>query len=229
MKSYLSLIPISAKVHRKKNKMTRLCIFLAVFLVTGIFSMADMEVRSQKIRAVAEYGNWHIMLKNITEEEAGMIAMRPEVAASSWYNSLNYRLREEYMIGGKKVGVCGIEESLVTEILAEELVEGAFPGEKQETLLLDNAKDSLGVETGDTVLLETPSGEKREYRVSGFLETEAMAAKLDAVVMCLPIGPFQELYRQEKQEDITDVDMVYYVKFEDHIDFRRAIDRIKAE
>lgn len=89
MKSYLSLIPISAKVHRKKNKMTRLCIFLAVFLVTGIFSMADMEVRSQKIRAVAEYGNWHIMLKNITEEEAGMIAMRPEVAASSWYNSLN--------------------------------------------------------------------------------------------------------------------------------------------
>lgn len=145
MKSYLSLIPISAKVHRKKNKMTRLCIFLAVFLVTGIFSMADMEVRSQKIRAVAEYGNWHIMLKNITEEEAGMIAMRPEVAASSWYNSLNYRLREEYMIGGKKVGVCGIEESLVTEILAEELVEGAFPGEKQETLLLDNAKDSLGV------------------------------------------------------------------------------------
>ncbi|RKJ43972.1 ABC transporter permease [bacterium 1XD8-76] len=229
MKSYLSLIPISAKVHRKKNKMTRLCIFLAVFLVTGIFSMADMEVRSQKIRAVAEYGNWHIMLKNITEEEAGMIAMRPEVAASSWYNSLNYRLREEYMIGGKKVGICGIEESLVTEILAEELVEGVFPGEKQETLLLDNAKDSLGVETGDTVLLEAPSGEKRAYRVSGFLETEAMAAKLDAVVMCLPIGPFQELYRQEKQEDITDVDMVYYVKFKDHIDFRRAIDRIKAE
>ena len=40
MKSYLSLIPISAKVHKGKNTMTRLCISLAVFLVTGIFSMA---------------------------------------------------------------------------------------------------------------------------------------------------------------------------------------------
>lgn len=229
MKSYLSLIPVSAKVHRKKNKMTRLCIFLAVFLVTGIFSMADMEVRSQKIRAVAEYGNWHIMLKNITEEDAGLIAMRPEVEASSWYNSLNYRLREEYIIEGKKVGICGVEETLVREILTEELVEGTFPEKEQETLLLDNAKNSLGVEVGDTVLLNTPSGKEQEYRISGFLETEAMAAKMDAVVMCLPIKSFQELYRQEKREDITDVDMVYYVKFKDHVDFRKAIDRIKAE
>ena len=229
MKSYLSLIPVSAKVHRKKNRMTRLCIFLAVFLVTGIFSMADMEVRSQKIRSIEEYGNWHIMLKNITEEEAGLIAMRPEVEASSWYNCLNYRLREDYIIEGKKVCICGMEETLVTEILAQGLTEGAFPEEEGEVLLLDNAKDSLGVKTGDTVLLETPSGRKLEYRVSGFLEAEAMAAKLDAVVMCLPVEPFQELYRQEKQEDITDVDMVYYVRFRDSVPFRKAIDRIRAD
>ena len=229
MKSYLSLIPVSAKVHRRKNRMTRICIFLAVFLVTAIFSMADMEVRSQKIRAIEEYGNWHIMLRNITEEEAGLIAMRPEVEASSWYNSLNYRLREEYTIGGKKVCICGMEEMLVTEILAEELVEGTFPENEREALLLDNAKDSLGVELGDTVLLETPSGRKTEYRISGFLEPTAMTTRLDAIVICLPVKSFRELYRQEKREDKTDVDMVYYVKFRDHIDFRGAIDRIKTE
>lgn len=37
MKSYLSLIPISAKVHRRQSRMTRICIILAVFLVTSIF------------------------------------------------------------------------------------------------------------------------------------------------------------------------------------------------
>ncbi len=42
MKSYLSLIPISAKVHRRQNRMTLLCIIFAVFLVTAVFSMADM-------------------------------------------------------------------------------------------------------------------------------------------------------------------------------------------
>ena len=41
MKSYLSLIPISAKVHRRRNRMTILCIVFAVFLVTAIFSVAE--------------------------------------------------------------------------------------------------------------------------------------------------------------------------------------------
>lgn len=162
MKSYLSLIPISAKMHKRKSTMTRLCIFLAVFLVTGIFSMADMEVRSQKIRAIEEYGNWHMNIRNITEKEAEMIAMRPDVEASSWYNILNYRLSEDYTVAGKKAGVCGMEEELLNEIMAEDLVEGTFPGKEGEALLLDNARDYLGVKTGDTVVLHTPSGAEKE-------------------------------------------------------------------
>ncbi len=39
--------------------MTRLCIALAVFLVTVIFGMADMEMRSQYIQAVKTDGSWH--------------------------------------------------------------------------------------------------------------------------------------------------------------------------
>ena len=47
MKSYLSLIRISAKVRRRQNRMTLLCIISAVFLVTGIFSMADLFIRAE--------------------------------------------------------------------------------------------------------------------------------------------------------------------------------------
>ena len=47
MKSYLSLIPISARVRRRQNRLTILCIVTAVFLVTAIFSMADMMLRTQ--------------------------------------------------------------------------------------------------------------------------------------------------------------------------------------
>lgn len=47
MKSYLSLIPISAKVRKRQNRMTLLCIIFAVFLVTAIFSMADMGVQME--------------------------------------------------------------------------------------------------------------------------------------------------------------------------------------
>lgn len=57
MKSYLSLIPISAKVHKRQNRMTLLCIIFAVFLVTAIFSMADMGVRMEKSRLLNKHGS----------------------------------------------------------------------------------------------------------------------------------------------------------------------------
>ena len=50
MKSYLSLIPISAKVRKRQNRMTMLCIIISVLLVTAIFSMADMGIRMEKKR-----------------------------------------------------------------------------------------------------------------------------------------------------------------------------------
>ena len=229
MKSYLSLIPVSAKVHKGKNKMTQLCIFLAVLLVTGIFSMADMEIRSQKIRAVSEYGNWHISLRNLTEEEAGLIALRPDVEVSSWYNSLNYRLGEDYVISGQKVCVCGMEEVLLKEIMAKDLTEGAFPKEEGEALVLENARDSLGIKIGDTVTMTVPSGGEREYRITGFAESEALVSKMDAVVLCLPVEYFKELYRQEKQDGLTDADMVYYVRFKKGVNLRKAIEDVKTQ
>lgn len=50
MKSYLSLIPIAARVHRRQNWLTQLCIIFSVFLVTAVFSMAEMGVRMEQIR-----------------------------------------------------------------------------------------------------------------------------------------------------------------------------------
>lgn len=56
MKSYLSLIPISARMHRRENRLTRLCIVFAVFMVTAVFSMAEMGVRMERDRLVQKHG-----------------------------------------------------------------------------------------------------------------------------------------------------------------------------
>ena len=47
MKSYLSLIPISAKIRKKQNHLTIMCIAISVFLVTAIFSMAEIGLRME--------------------------------------------------------------------------------------------------------------------------------------------------------------------------------------
>ncbi len=56
MKSYLALIPIYAKEHRKQNRMTILCILISVFLVTVVFSMAETGVRMEAGRIQAKHG-----------------------------------------------------------------------------------------------------------------------------------------------------------------------------
>ncbi len=60
MKSYLSLIPLSAKVRKRQNRMTLLCIVFAVFLVTSIFSMADMGFQMEQARLLEKHRNMTI-------------------------------------------------------------------------------------------------------------------------------------------------------------------------
>ena len=61
MRSYLSLIPISAKVHRRQNRMTLLCVIFAVFMVTAIFSMAEMGARMEQSRLSEKHGDFSLL------------------------------------------------------------------------------------------------------------------------------------------------------------------------
>lgn len=76
MKSYLSLIPISAKVHKRQNRMTLLCIIFAVFLVTAVFSMADMGVRMEATRLLDKHGSQSLqgLLNNTTAQTLFTVA-----------------------------------------------------------------------------------------------------------------------------------------------------------
>lgn len=63
MRSYLSLVPISAKVHKRQSRMTRICIILAVFLVTSIFSMADMWTDAETTAMRHNHGTGILLYK----------------------------------------------------------------------------------------------------------------------------------------------------------------------
>ncbi len=227
MKSYLSLIPAYSRIHKKQNRMTLLCITLAVFLVTAIFGMADMEIRSQKLQAINRYGNWHIQIHGLTEADAAILANRPDVSASSWYNVLNYRLKEAYSIGGKRAAVCGIEPSMLT-MMEYELTEGAFPSTDNEVILTNSSREILNVRLGDTITLLTPEGSSLSLIVSGFGMDNEIALKSDAIIAFLPLSGFQSLYHLVHQTT-EDADMVYYVQFSEHCNIRKAIQDVREQ
>lgn len=81
MKSYLGLIPLSAKLRKRQNRMAILCIVLAVFLVTAVFSMADMAVRMETNSRLQKDGSWHLLLSEISQDTADKIAQQSNVEA----------------------------------------------------------------------------------------------------------------------------------------------------
>lgn len=170
MRSYLSLVPISAKVHKRQSRMTRICIILAVFLVTSIFSMAEMWTDAETTAMRHNHGDWHIALQNVSKDEAEQIRKNSNVAVSSWYDEINTDAEQNYYIDGKNAVLYGIEESYITDIMKYP-TEGVYPQNENAVALSADAKELFSVKIGDEITLDTPVGDVK-YTISGFYEDD---------------------------------------------------------
>ena len=166
MKSYLSLIPISAKVRRRQNRMTILCIVLAVFLVSAIFSVADMMLRTQMNRAAGKDGSWHLQIAGITQSQAEQLAQQPDVVCAGAGAVFNEGGEEDYRLNGKRVVLYGCDAQFL-RVNRSAAFEGTFPEQDGEVLLGKGAARIFGVAIGDSVTLKLPDGQSRTLTVTG--------------------------------------------------------------
>ena len=166
MKSYLSLIPISAKVRKRQNRMTLLCIIISVFLVTAIFSVAETFVRTEDKIMQNKHGSWHLKIDDLSSDLAREISQRDDVSAIGCSDSFNVDAAQPYFIGERKAALYGTDEAYFTQIM-NALEEGTFPQQNNEVILSSNAKLALDVELGDSVIVHTPAGDT-DFIVSGF-------------------------------------------------------------
>lgn len=166
MESYLSLIPISAKVRKRQNRMIILCITVSVLLVTAIFSVADMVIRKESVELQNKHGNWHIRLEHISQSIGEEIGRRSDVTAVGWSEVFNTDADLPYYIGEKRAALYGAD-SIYLNQLSNAVEEGNSPKGDREVMLSSNAKFALDVETGDTVIIKTPAGSD-EFIISGF-------------------------------------------------------------
>lgn len=226
MKSYLDLIPISTKIHRKQNQMTKICIILAVFLVTVIFSMADMEIRAQKMQAMQTDGIWHANFQQIEKEQATLIAKRPEVKCSSRYGVLNYRLDLGYQIQGVETAVCGFDDTFLKMFPGQEIVEGKYPRNSSSAVLTQSAKKYLGIRVGDQIMIETPNGGQQSYSISGFIGDTSMLTDKDAFGMFLNMDGYEKL---AKLSSGNEKDTSFYVQFYEYVNIQKSLKEIRAQ
>lgn len=224
MKSYLSLIPISAKVHRRQSRMTRICIILAVFLVTSIFSLLEMWTNGQTMAMRSNHGDWHIILQNMSEDEAKQIIDSSDVAYSSWYDDINVNADQGYYINGKNAVLYGIEETYVTDIMKYPL-EGSYPQNEKEVALSADAKELFNVQIGDNIILNTPAGDFN-YTISGFYEDdEDFNDIIDGTCMYMCRATFDEVRNLNGLESMSR----FYVRFKNENGLKKTIANIKEQ
>ena len=224
MKSYLSLIPISAKVHRRQSRMTRICIILAVFLVTSIFSMAEMWTESETTVMRQNHGDWHISLQNVPDDKAEQIIVNSDVAFSSWYDAINVDADKGYYIGGKNVTLYGVEETYPARIMNYP-TEGSYPQNEKEVALSADAKELWGVKIGDNITLNTPDGDLK-YTISGFYEDDTEFNKIiDGACVYMNRVAFNEVCSLNGVAHNSQ----FYIRFEKESGLKKTIANLKQQ
>ena len=229
MKSWLDLIPLSERVHRKQSRMTRICIVLAVALVMTIFGMADMEIRNQIRQARMSDGGWHASFREITTEQAALIAARPQVTAGSWYGIYNYGLDEHWCIDGVETSVIGTEETLIEMFPTAEILEGTFPEKENEAVFSENARQRLELSIGDQVALDTPWGERVSLTVSGFCGQFSQLNRQDAFGIFLNMDSFRRLAETAEDGEEAYWNSVYMVAFSPFCNIQKNLADIRQQ
>ncbi len=222
MKSYLSLIPISAKRRGKQNRLILMCIVLAVFLVTSLFSMVDIWSRGEEEAMIKKHGNYHIILDGITEEQAERIAAEGNVSAAAWYGGFGDDIYEGYETDGKRVVFYGTQPSYLYDIRQYETA-GSWPQNAGEVMLSADAEEKLGVHIGDTIVINSPAGDF-SYLVSGFCADDTKYNdSIGGVCVYMDREALQTLCEANGEEAA----FVYYVQFAEGTKLREAIADMK--
>lgn len=222
MKNYLSLSNIQARVHRRQNRMTIFCIALSVFLVTGVFSMADMEVRNQTERAKIDHRNWHVVIHDVPEDEIEEILNEAGVEVSSRYDVVNYNLDKGYSILGKPAAICGVEASFEDIAVVHRNAEGSFPASDNQIEITENMQRQFNLSVGDSICISTSAG-SFDYYISGFVDDTTGLLKTDACGVFMTCAAFDEFCRANGEDQHP----AYYIRFRDSYGIRRTISQLK--
>lgn len=229
MKSYLDLVSISTKLHKKQNRMSIFCIVLAVLLVTVIFGMADMFIRSQILQSERENGKWHAAIREITDKEAELISMRPEIESAARYGVLNYQGDQGYTLSEKNVIICGVDENWLKDMTVDLIADGTFPQNDSEAVISESAGEKLGIRIGSQITVDAPDGRKLSYTVAGFLKNVSKTMSEDSYAVFVTTEAFRGIYSAKPSDNLADYNSLLYVRFSGRSNIQNVITDIKAQ
>lgn len=223
MKHYLDLADISDRVRKKQSMMIRICIMLAVFLSASIFSMADMEIRSQIYQTVQANGSWQAAFTGITEEQEKLIQARAEVKDTARLGNMTAEM-SGCTIDGIKTAVSGMDANLTELLPLIRVQEGSLPAEEDEVAVTETAAGQLGIREGSQVTLNMPQDRDVTFTITGILEDASGLNSEGAVGLFIDMSAFERHFASQDA-----VDTMLLVRFGMFCNVEKTVDDICAE
>lgn len=123
----------------------------------------------------------------------------------------------------------GSDESYVTDMEVDMILQGSFPQTDKEALVGDNAQKALGLSLGDTISIHAPDGEEYEYTISGFSKNASVAMQKDAYYVFLTTEAFRSIFPNPVSSDPESYNSLFMVKFFNHGNIQKTIANIKTQ
>lgn len=213
MKSYLGLVSEYAKVHKKKNRLTIICIVISVMLVVAVFGMADMSIQAQVDENIRQKGNWHSIVTDISDETAAQIGSRSDVNVSGWVG-----IAEDSELNGKELLIQGGDTEMAGE-MGLHITEGRYPSAIHEAALDRAAMEQFDLSIGDRIEIPVSTGAV-QYTITGVFDDFSSLKSGDVHGLYLStegIRALPGLYRE-----------YYYIQFSNRVNINRSISEIKT-
>jgi putative ABC transport system permease protein len=212
VKSYLSLVPKYLSAHKKKSKLIITSVAISVALVTSIFSMLDVFLQFEKIQVIHDTGNYHLAVKDATDEEMQVIGSRIDVQNSgTWVSFKNGSLV------GKTIQLGALDEKFAPNMNIT-VWEGKYPVAEDEMMLEEWAAESFQLKVGDRVKITFSDNTEKQFFISGIYKDFGNTKALGTPGIIFSIAGANAVGAQKTSN--------YLVEFKDRvniIDAERAI------
>lgn len=213
MNSYLAITPKYLSAHKKNTRLTVISVMIAVALVTTIFSMMDVFWTFEKQQTISDYGNYHIVVKNVTEEEASIIASRIDVERAVRYCQL-----DDAALNGH-AAVIATGDSDVSDIFSAGLynrysiLQGAYPEVKNEVAVEEWVAESYGLKVGDSVAISL-DGVTEQFQIVGICANLSSSQSEGIIGLFMPLDGERSLK--------PDMETQLLIRFKDHVSINKA-------
>lgn len=210
MNGYLGLVLEYAKVHKRKNRLTVICITISVMLVTAIFGMADMSLKAQLSDCIRRYGDWHIIINDISDDVAKQIEERDDIAVADWLGMV-----KDATYNGKELVVQSSGQELAEQMNLV-LEEGKYPSSEEEAILDKPGLEQFGLSIGDTINVSYSNGLTKNYAITGTFNDFSSLKGDDAHGLQITTESMNTLPAEQYQK-------FFYVQFKDGVEIKSAI------